>query len=532
MEISRQPRFISRRYRGAFSLRALAQAGWTPIAKQTFRVANISSAILVGFFGVAIALTTLRRGVWLDEFITVAWTTPDTTIREFFRLMIERDFHPILYYGLIYLLQALGETDIAQLRLVNLLGLPLVIFAIAYGYRQKSISPSQALVIWVLFASAPIFFEYFAELRGYFLLYAGSIAISIVWYVLNRRIEANQGPPPATMIATWAVCLAVFVNLHYFATMLGGMLTAVLLAQLAVRRMWPQVLMIACVSLAAAAPALVLGVLQVFSTPKGLMSWIKTSPTESVKLVLRMIENAAAWNLAAVAGAVVTCLFMLEDRKKWNEHRTALILLGIVGMFLGALVIVNAFSPLVVDRYLFAAAGAVTVAVGLLAASSGAPLWLPTAASVIALLFQAQIYRSNLGIDQRGWLPSASAVAQLKSECPTAKIFAYVTYPRTRELSDVALGLKINAVSYGYYAKIFHFEFENLLPGSTVTASGPCPSIIWLEHMYSVLVPTPDPNAEQILSKFQINKIGLAELKRYGWGMLIIVRDESVLTRN
>jgi len=244
-------------------------------------------------------------------------------------LMITRDLHPILHYGMVYLLQAAGVTDIALLRSINLLGLPLVIFAVAYGFRLKLINLSQALIVWVLFASSPIFFEYFAELRSYFLLYAASIATSILWYVLMRQIDAGQNVS-ATTISIWGACLAIFVNLHYFATILGGMLTAVLLMRLAIRGLWSKLLVIAVVSLVAAAPALVLGALQEVSTPKGLMSWIKTSPIESIKMSVRMVEGAAARNLAAVACAVVTCLFILEDWRKWVELRTPVILLGVI----------------------------------------------------------------------------------------------------------------------------------------------------------------------------------------------------------
>jgi hypothetical protein len=319
--------------------------------------------------------------------------------------------------------------------------------------------------------------------------------------------------------------LAIFVNLHYFATLLGGMLTAVLLTRLAIRSLWSQVLIIAGVSLAAAAPALVLGALQVFSSPKS-HSWIVTSPIESIKLSVWMVKVAAAWNVAAVAGAVVTCLFVLEDRRKRVELRTAVILLGVVASFLGALVLANAITPLIVNRYLIAGAGAVTFAVAILAASSGTPVWLPAAASAVALLLQAQTIR-HLGMDERGWLPSARAVAQLNSECPTTKIFAYARHDFRNGLKDIDIRLKFNQVSYGYYAKMFQFSYEDLWNGATVVASGPCPSVIWIEHVFHTFAANPNANTEQVLNEFQISKIGVAELKRYGSGVLIIVRDRS-----
>jgi uncharacterized membrane protein len=255
------------------------------------------------------------------------------------------------------------------------------------------------------------------------------------------------------------------------------------------------------------------------------MSWIKTSPIESIEMSVRMVEGAAAKNLAAVACAVVTCLFILEDWRKWLELRTPVILLGVIALFLGALVLANAITPLIWDRYLIAGAGAVTFAVAILAASSGAPVWLPAAASAIALLLQAQTLRSNLGIDERGWLLSARAVAQLNSECPTTKIFAYPAYNHTTGLNDISIGLKINPISYGYYAKKFRFSYEDLRPGATIAASGPCPSVIWIEQVSPFFAANPNVDTEQVLNEFQISKIGVAEMKRYGLGFVIVVRE-------
>jgi hypothetical protein len=504
-------------------IRPTVMEGRMSVTRKGLSVIDFFLAALVGFFGIAIALMTLERGPWMDEFVTVGWTTPDTSPREFLRLMTAHDIHPILHYGLIYLAQHAGVTDIVLLRSLNILGLPLVLFALVYGLRQQAVNLSQTLVVWMLFTSSPIFLGYFAELRCYFLLYAASIATSVIWYVLMQHIDANRHLS-WSVIATWGACLLIFTNLHYFGTMLGGMLTAALLMKLVIRRLWFQALVIGGVSLAAAAPALVLGAFEVYSTPRGLMSWIRTTPITSVRFSVGMVRHAAANNLAAVAGAVVTCLLILKDRSKWIEIRTPLMLLGMIALFFGALSLADAITPLVAYRYLIAGAGAVTFAVAVLAAGSGAPVWLPAAVGVIALFLQANTLYSNFGIDDGGWLPSARALAQLKSECAMTKIFAYPAYNHTNGLNDIAIGLKINPVSYGYYAKNFGFSYEDLRPGSVIAASGPCPSVIWIERLWRGVAANPNADAQQVLQEFQISKIGVAELKRYGSGVLIVVR--------
>ncbi len=494
------------------------------INSKTMIVVSSSAAALVGLFGTVIVLMTLERGVWADEFLTLAWTQSGTSPGEMLRLMITRDVHPLLYYGMIYLPQTVGMTDIALLRSINLLGLPIVLFAVAYGIRHKAINLSQGLVVWILFASSPIFFDYFAELRCYFLVYSVSIAISIIWYVLIRQLEANQ-KVSSRMTLIWVACLAVFVNLHYFATIFGGALTIALLLHLVIRRLWSQAFLIASVSLAAAVPALVFGTLQVLAKPLAYnTSWIDTGPIESIKMTLRIAENATAWNLAVVASAVATCLFVLEDRKKWVELRTAVKLLAVIVLFLIALVLINAISPLLVDRYLIACAGAVTFSVAILAASFGTPVWLPTVASAIALLLQAQTLRTNLNFSEaRGWLPSAKAVAKLKSECPATKIYAYPTYHFITNLNELDIGMKFYTVAYGYYAKKFNFSVEYFQPGTVVASSGACPSVIWIEHTRQFFEDNPLASVEQVISEYHIDKVGTAELRRYGSGALIVV---------
>jgi len=63
----------------------------------------------------------------------------------------------------------------------------------------------------------------------------------------------------------------------------------------------------------------------------------------------------------------------------------------------------------------------------------------------------------------------------LNSECPTTKIFAYPAYNHTSGLNDndISIGLKMNPISYGYYAKKFQFSYEDLRPGATIADSEP-----------------------------------------------------------
>jgi hypothetical protein len=478
-------------------------------------VVDFCLSVLVALFGIAIALKTLERGPWFDEFQTLTWTT-DTSPREFLYLVTIREYQPILYYGLIFLAQHAGITDVALLRALNILGLPLVLLALLYARRQKAINVPQALVLWVLFTSSPIFLTFFAELRSYFLLYSASIGLSIIWYVLMKHIEENRYLS-WFMIATWAAYLTIFANLHYFGTLFGGILTAALLIKLAIRRSWSQALVVAGISFAAAAPALALVAVQIHSIPENFVLWIKTTPITSVRYSLGIVRHAASNNLAAVASAVVVTFLFLKDGRKSIELRAPFMLLGMVGLFLGGLILADAIRPLVIYRYLIPAAGAVTFAVAILASACGSSVWVPALVSVNALFAQAYALYSILGIEN--WPPTVRAIAQLKSECATTKIFAY---PPMLLQVDPVVGPKINSVIYGYYAKKFGFSYEDLRPGATVATSGPCPSVIWIEDPVQSGLNT---EVEQVLHDLRISKLGDVETKRYNiLGALIIVR--------
>jgi len=180
-----------------------------PISKRILSVVDYCLASLVGIFGIAIALLTLKRGIWWDEFVLLGFSTPGTSPREFLHEMITQDTNPISYYGMVYLLRAAGITNIMVLRSINLLGLPLAIFALSYGYRHKIINLSQAVIVWMLFASSPIFYDQFANLRCYFFLYAASLATSIIWYVLMLQLDSDKRLSTTT-IAIWAADLMFF----------------------------------------------------------------------------------------------------------------------------------------------------------------------------------------------------------------------------------------------------------------------------------------------------------------------------------
>jgi hypothetical protein len=431
--------------------------------------ANFSLSALSVALGVVIALSTLTWGPWDDEFWTLASTARGLTVHEFLANMYQ-DQHPILYYGLIYLAQAVGIGEIVALRSLNFLGLALAATVLLYTYRQKSINPTQIMLVAVLYASSPIFLSYFSELRGYFILYSASISISILWLLVAQRANGARPTLSSSMIAAWGVCLAIFVNLHYFATIFGGILTLALLVMLARRRLWRLAFVIAAVSLAASAPALLLGALQATFSLSGQMNWITTNFREAVHYTIRIVDYAVSSNIPAIACAAVTGMLLLEDRKLRERHRNVVILVLLAAVFFGMMVGLNAVVPMIWDRYLISAAGAVTVATAFLAAGANAPKWMPAATAAVAIV--VQLYAIGwLEYTGRGFIPIASAIAQTKLVCETTKVFAVIP----------SQNAAMRHIGFQYYGKRFNFQITEITskPPQAI-AGGACPSLVWI----------------------------------------------------
>lgn len=430
--------------------------------------ANLWLSGLSVAFGVLIALSTLTWGPWNDEFWTLASTATGMTAHEFLSNMY-RDQHPIFHYGLVYLAQAIGITDIAALRSFNLIGLGLVAATLIYAYRQQTINAPQIMLVAVIYASSPLFLSYFSELRAYFILYSASISVSILWLMIAQRVDELR-PLPATMIAAWGICLAVFVNLHYFATIFGGILTLALLATLAWRRLWYLTLVMAAVSGAAAAPALLLGAVQATPSLSGQMSWITTTFRQAVEFVALIVGKAAAFNLPAIACAVIAGLLPIKDRALRRQRHNVVVLIMLTALFFTLMIGLNAIVPLIWDRYLMSAAGTVTVAVALLAGGPGTPKRIPAAAGIVAIVWQ--IYAVTwLDYNNRGFSPIASAIVKTTTGCKTTKVFALVP---SQEAT-------MHRMAFQYYAEKFNFSYAEITskPQQAITG-GACPSLVWI----------------------------------------------------
>lgn len=482
----------------------------------TIERAEIALTALVALISLIMAFASLSRGMWLDEFFTLMITPPEASFHDFMGAVFLEP-HPFLHYGLVYLLQKLGITDVAALRAINFLGVFSVAGLVWAALQRKSLTASQACVIVTLYASSSIVSNSFAELRAYFLLYSYSLAATLSWKIMFDAAAARSSPRRDWILHF--VVLAALVNVHYFGTLYGGFLTLCLIVQAAINRDWRRVGLLMAVGVVAAAPAVLMFYIQSQAVLQPQFNtWIDTNVKQSIRFIIEVTGMTVRMNYALLAASLVSLLFLLEARRRSVDAKWMLWLAATLVAFAAFVVLANTFRSFLWYRYLFAAAGGVIVFAAALSTQPFLPRLTVSAVCAAALIAQCyEMYRPTDAGD--GWGTSAAYIARQLEQCPTAKVYAVPWTMMPGSVSTPAMSF-----GYAYYADKYHFSFEELNGGGAVEpAEGACPSLIWLEHSYYQFF-APGVTAPQMLGQLNIGVPENAEVHWMGSGAVIVVR--------
>jgi hypothetical protein len=217
-----------------------------------------------------------------------------------------------LHYGLIQIAQWCGVSDIWGLRALNLLGVPLMLGALWFAHKRGAVNLGQACALVAIYSASPLFLDTVAEIRGYFLLFSAAIATALMTQVLAGQARRGESWD-ARALAGWGACLIILVNLHYFALLLGGLLTLGLMAMaLKSGRRFNTFIPFALVSAGAAAPALLLFAAQLSDWNMGIVNWVLTGRVDAVFVMLDHVFAAGARNLPAFGCAIALLLLARE----------------------------------------------------------------------------------------------------------------------------------------------------------------------------------------------------------------------------
>jgi hypothetical protein len=508
---------------------------------------EVCLAALVLAAGLAAGIAVIGRGIWLDEFAEIFTSRHGPSFWDFLQNLGE-DIHPILHYVLLYTANLLGISDIKGLRLLNLLGVPLVIWSLWWTWKQEkasaaasrsALTASQASAVIALYASSAIFLNYLAEARCYFLLISASIAVTLVWRVLMDREGWENGA--AARLWAWGFSLAILVNLHYFATLFGGLLTIALLVRHGALREWRRTLAIASIAALAASPALLMALYQ-FRVQTQIeyhnVSWITTGSAAALRIYLEVLTGAAGYSIPAVVAALAALVTVLRHKRAVDAETPAglesrgisgklsgilagrdMILFMVTAGFFALIFAVNVWHPVVIDRYLFPACGPVIVLLAITAAGVSAPRWSVFAICIFALIVQVRGILEG-EYDRPGWAASASEVASAVKACPETAVYAYPFWDESR-------------FGQSYYAELYGFTFQAAGPGDSIPRQDNCANIVWIEHADELFnastygLENEDDRekirVEDILGRLKLRTEGKAEAKFVESGLLILV---------
>ena len=467
-------------------------------------------AIVAGFVA---AFRLLSRGVFFDEYFTLAMTNPGQSVQQFVDVL-KLDAHPALHFLVIWMMRLLGLEDIAALRAANLLGVPVLIWGLWFSVRHNTLTRTQAWTIAALCASSAIFLDGFAETRSYFMQACASTTLVLSWRVVARRIETG-GTLDAGLLTAWGLPLAMLSNLHYFGMILGGLMTATLLYDLLRAKRMRDLIIVALVSALAAAPALILVAMQMGHQPAHF--WIETTPEHSLEIYIQFMRGVIVNNLAVFAFAVAAVFQVTASRTERNEARTTLILAMTVVAFFSLLFVINILKPVIIPRYLTPAIGPIIVVSALLALGKNATKWTSVAISVCALLAVAEAIATKKHF-RDGWDVSAAKVAGIVAACPDTKVF--VESHRGDSKDDV-LDNTGRAAGYAYWKARDHLPITEILPGSTIPAGDKCPNLFWAEHTFVEQAQGLDVNG--MLKRHGLTAAGPTSLEYVSSGAIITV---------
>lgn len=480
---------------------------YTPEAKAALALTGVCLVV-----GAWIAFVNFTTPPWMDEFNTYVTTGRGQSLRSFLDYVL-RGQHPFGFEGPLYLAQRAGVVDLMALRGFNLLGVALVFAASWVAFRRNAISAVQAAVILSLYASSLALPGYFGSLRPYFLAFSASIAVALAWRLVSVAGWRNA-------LWLWFAALTIFVNLHYFATIFGGLLTFGLVAG-----RWREgdrkgAAALSAVSALAASPALILGLLQSTSTiESGTLYYFTPGLAEGLAAIGGAVAAGLAWNIPAGLSALAGGYSAVRRR----TDRDALILAGLAIVFFALMLAAHLIKAMLYPRYLFAASGALLVAAAVLGAGPYAHRLAAPIICAFALL--AQTWTLCFTPKLVGWEQSAGIVAGLVQQCPASTVYA-VPYARvsngpvwTTPLNPTEIDAR--RFGYSYYAKRFGFAAQEISPGAGIGAAKGCPAIIWIEHFWPKSAP------ERLLSNLQIQNLGPAYFSAVGSGIVVTINPEE-----
>ena len=357
----------------------------------------------------------------------------------------------------------------------------------------------------MLLLSSPVVIEYFTEFRSYFpqmcLLFVVASASLVIGEIDEDLEWRRHGPFVAMVVPSFVVAL----NVHYFATLLVGVLASCLFVWCLVgrKRRWAftvlATLVIGCIPLLA-----FLRVHASFLSKESSSYWVSGSVIDALLFIVRAALAAMESNPVALVVAIAAMLMWLAlVFQAWRlpasetvfsadfarqleltpqRRRAVLLLVVALTIFSVALLVAHARRPVVFPRYLLTFQ---VVVMALVAAVAAEALASRRVLLVLLVLVAAGIavHQSAKRQAERRWEATAQTVSKLIAACPSSPVYAARLPGQWQSVN----GAEVAAYGYRWLGRRYGFDVTYLpLKGAgepLPISSGACPSLLWVEHV-------------------------------------------------
>jgi len=428
------------------------------------------------------------RGIWIDEFWSLRMGDAAIPLEQLAEQRWLHETNPITANMLYRIVSYSGASDIAVLRIIFNLPPFLLLLAATAGFHRASPSRSPFYLLFaVLVVALPAFITAFSDYRSYvWQIGWGAILVQFAHWLL---VEPPAPALPRNRALAALAIASVFgaIAFHFIAGLLVSALVAGLLLMLARSRAWRAFAAVAVPAVIVWSTMLGLALWQYSHVRRELdYSWITTTTPQALIIgAALMVEALLANPVASVLALLRQPAFEMVDRAAARRRLEFILLLG-ASIFAAAapLLLLNAYRPVVVDRYLgtwqLLIAGIVAVA-GCRAVA--AHRWAPYAVAVFAVISVGVTARRQA--DYRGWNETRDFIASGVRNCPASTVYATTPWRlRTgRDTRYAAYESLTFADGYRRLAKDAGFELTVLSPEDRVLAlADKCPTYLWAEH--------------------------------------------------
>ncbi|WP_395390795.1 hypothetical protein WBP07_09590 [Novosphingobium sp. BL-8A] len=445
-----------------------------------FQVGTIVLAAIA--LAMAIAWACLNRGPWYDEFYTQYVTRADLGWGQALGGSWLPDNHPPLYYALARATAWMGAVETHRLLNLAIGVLTLIGGAVVVRDVPRLLPASAALLLmlagnqWSVMSGS--------ELRSYFLSLCAGTLLALSLSALSLTCEGGS----RARRAVYAITVLVAFNTHIVTTLIAGALIAPFLLAGLVRRDWTYARAIGTAPVLAGTIFVAICLIQLPHWQANTQKfWIESGfATARWSIEYALLRTLEA-NPLVLAGALLGVALMGRDLMRTRSacagvSTLALLASGVV-LGLAILVTLHLLRPMLIEKYLTAMVGAVSVGIALACGRLLRGLGPRATALFLAVGLPLSIWglvlNTGTAAARYSWYGTARFIARQVEDCPGTLVHVDRFWNGDVMAMPPADNLAVGPWAYREVAGRFGFPLE---PEGSRRLAQSCPTLFWAEH--------------------------------------------------